>query len=171
LSFIIGYDLREEPCTDPYARFCGQTEAAASSDPIAGAATAASDHPDPEVPSKTRRRKYSVAFKKRILDETDQCENQGEVGALLRREGLYSSNLTTWRRQREEGTLAGLKPKKRGRKANPETPLRKELEALKRDNASLQDRLDKAEMIIDVQKKVSELLGISLKTHRSTRST
>jgi transposase-like protein len=81
---------------------------------------------------------------------------------MLRREGLYSSNLTTWRRQREEGTLAGLKPRKRGRKAQPVDPMKKQVEALQRKNSRLNEALRKAEIIIEVQKKVSELLGSPL---------
>ena len=79
--------------------------------------------PDPEVPEKKTRRKFTAAFKLRILQQADQCAQPGEIGALLRREGLYSSHLTTWRRQREDGILQSLKPKKRGRKKNPLIPL------------------------------------------------
>jgi transposase-like protein len=86
----------------------------------------------------------------------------GELGELLRREGLYSSHLTSWRRQRDEGSLAGLAPRRRGRKAKRRDPLAKELDKLRRENQRLVERLRQAETIIDVQKKVSEMLGIPL---------
>jgi transposase-like protein len=86
------------------------------------------------------------------------------LGELLRREGLYSSHLTTWRRQRDEGVLAGLTPKRRGRKAKPKNPLADENEQLRRENQRLKEQLRQAELIIDVQKKVSEMLNIPLKT-------
>ncbi len=78
--------------------------------------------PDPEVPEKTKRRKFTAAYKLRMLHEADQCSRYGEIGALLRREGLYSSHLTTWRKQREQGVLQGLNPKKRGRKPKAQNP-------------------------------------------------
>ncbi len=134
----------------------------ATGDSTAGAPPNTPVLPDPEVPEKRQRRQYNATYKKRILDEADLCADSHQIGALLRREGLYSSNLTTWRRQREAGTLAGLKPRKRGRKARQKNPLKKQVEALKRENSRLNDKLRKAEIIIDVQKKVSELLGISL---------
>ncbi len=80
---------------------------------------------DSEVPEKPRRRKYAAEYKLQILQEVDACGNSGEIGAILRREGLYSSHLRTWRRQREEGTLKGLEPKKRGRAGKPKNPLSK----------------------------------------------
>ncbi len=134
----------------------------ATGNSISGAANEPPLRPNPEVPEKRQRRQYTAAYKKRILEEADRCSDSHQIGAMLRREGLYSSNLTTWRHQREAGTLAGLKPRKRGRKAQPESPLRKQNEALKRENSRLNEKLRKAEIIIDVQKKVSELLGISL---------
>lgn len=117
---------------------------------------------DPEVCAKPVRRRFSVEDKLRILRLADGCLEPGSVGALLRREGLYSSHLTTWRRQREEGTLAALKPKKRGRKATDPNPLATELVQLNRENTRLAKRLQQAELIIDVQKKISQLLGITL---------
>ena len=117
--------------------------------------------PSPEVPEKARRRRFSAEYKKRILEEAEACREAGEVGALLRREGLYSSHLSGWRRQREQGALAGL-GKKRGRK-----PLRderqQELERLQRDNRQLRRKLEQAELVIEIRKKVSEILGIPLK--------
>lgn len=118
--------------------------------------------PDPEVPEKAKRRRYSAAYKQRILREADQCHESGGVGALLRREGLYWSNLQTWRRQREAGTLAALTPRKRGRKAAPKNPLTGRVQELERKNRQLHRKLQRAEIMLDIQKKASELLGIPL---------
>ena len=117
---------------------------------------------DPEVRAKPVRRRFSVEDKLRILRLADSCVEPGSVGALLRREGLYSSHLTTWRRQRKEGALAALKPKKRGRKTTDPNPLASELIQLQREYARLAKRLQQAELIIDVQKKISQMLGITL---------
>jgi len=114
--------------------------------------------PDPEVLAKAQRRQYSAEYKRRILQEYEACTGLGEKGALLRREGLYSSHLTTWRRQRERGELEGLAPQKRGPKADPHAA---ELARLQRENERLHKRLEQAELIIEVQKKVSQILGIS----------
>jgi transposase-like protein len=113
----------------------------------------------PEVTEKATRRRFTLAYKERILAEADQCTADGELGELLRREGLYSSNLSLWRRQRDSGMLA---PKQRGRKPNPNKKETQELARLKRDNARLTERLRQAELIIEVQKKVSEMMGIKL---------
>ena len=113
-----------------------------------------------EVPEKAQRRRFDAAYKLRILEEADRLTGPGEVGALLRREGLYSSHLTNWRHQRDEGSLAGLTPKRRGRKAKRKDPLAKELDQLRRENQRLAERLRQAETIIDVQKKVSEILAV-----------
>jgi transposase-like protein len=113
----------------------------------------------PEVPEKATRRRFTRAYKEQILAEADQCTDPGELGELLRREGLYSSSLTRWRRERTAGTLdVG----KRGRKSNPNKKETQELAKLKRDNARLTERLRQAELIIEVQKKVSEMMGIKL---------
>jgi transposase-like protein len=96
----------------------------------------------------------------RILQEAGQCAEPGQLGALLRREALYSSHLTTWRRQREEGTLQGLSPKKRGRKAKPADPSAERIAQLEKENRRLNLNLRKAEIIIEAQKKISEILGI-----------
>ena len=114
--------------------------------------------PDPEVVFETRRRRFTAEYKQRILAEVDQCQEAGAIGAILRREGLYSSHLTTWRRQRVQGQLAGLDPKKRGRKPDPQAA---ELARLQRENERLKARLQQAETIIEVQKKVSQLLGLA----------
>ena len=117
--------------------------------------------PDPEVPANPKRRQFTADYKRSILDRAEDCRDDGAIGALLRREGLYSSHLTTWRRQREQGEREALTPKKRGRKPTA-NPLAEENQKLRADNARLSRRLEQAELIIDVQKKVSALLGISL---------
>ena len=113
--------------------------------------------PDPEVTEKTVKRKFSVEYKARIVREADACTETGQIGALLRREGLYSSQLAQWRRAYEKGALAGLKDDKRGRKRT-RNPLESENEKLKRKNA----RLEQAQVIIDIQKKLSGLMRIPL---------
>ena len=120
--------------------------------------------PDPEVLEKPVRRRFTAEYKRRILEEADRCTEHGQLGALLRREGLYSSHLTTWRNQRDQGVLDGLTPKKRGRKPHKKDPLVEENERMKRENARLTARLKQAEVIIDVQKKLSRILGIPLET-------
>ena len=109
-------------------------------------------------PPKARRRTFTAKYKLKILAEADGCSKPGEIGALLRREGLYSSHLTKWRRLREEGALAGLTPKKRGRKPRPVDPQARRVAELERENARLQRKLEQAETIIEVQKKLSRLL-------------
>jgi transposase-like protein len=115
--------------------------------------------PDPEVPAKVQRRRFSVEYRLRILKQADACKKPGELGALLRREGLYSSHLTNWRRQREQSALVSLRARKRGPRARPIDPRVKPLEA---ENRRLQRKLQRAEMIITLQKKVAEILGIPL---------
>ena len=117
---------------------------------------------DPAVPERPVRRRFTAEYKLRILREADRCTESGQLGALLRREGLYSSHLSNWRQHRDEGTLAGLTPKRRGRKANPDAPLIAENERLKRETQRLAEKLRQAETIIEVQKKLSEILGIPL---------
>jgi transposase-like protein len=118
--------------------------------------------PDPEVPEKAVRRRFTAEYKLNILRQAESCRGAGSLGALLRREGLYSSYLTTWCRQRDAGILSGLKPKQRGRKANPIHPFQVEVEQLRKENNWLKKRLKKAELIIDIQKKISQMLGIPL---------
>jgi len=115
--------------------------------------------PDPEVPAKAQRRQFSAEYKLRILKEADACKGSGEIGALLRREGLYSSHLVTWRRLRDTGALLGMKARKRGPKGRNEDPRLKQQE---REIARLKRRLLQAETIIDIQKKVAGILGIPL---------
>lgn len=122
---------------------------------------------DPEVGTTQPRRRFSAKDKLRILTEADQAVAGGEFGAigvLLRREGIYSSMLSDWRRQREAGVFAGLAPHKRGPKAEAANPLEGELKQLRRENAVLKARLVRAEQIMDVQKKLSEMLAIPLNT-------
>ena len=113
----------------------------------------------PEVPEKAKRRRFEAAYKLRVLAEADRCTEPGQLGELLRREGLYSSHLTTWRKQRDEGALEALGSKKRGRKAKRKDAVALENERLRRENERLTQRLKQAETIIEVQKKVSEMLG------------
>lgn len=120
--------------------------------------------PNPEVPDKAVRRRFTAEYKLRILTLADACTEPGSLGALLRREGLYASNLNTWRQQRERGVLSALRPKKRGRKESVRDPLVAENEKLRRENERITKRLRQAEIIIDVQKKVSQILGIQLAT-------
>jgi transposase len=124
----------------------------------------ADKRPDPEVVPKAKRRIFTASYKQWVLEEVDKCREQpGRVGALLRREGLYSSHLTTWRRQREAGQLAGLGPQKRGRKVD-ETAA--ENSRLRQENERLERQLSQAELIIDAQKKLSEILGLTLEQGR-----
>lgn len=125
--------------------------------------------PDPEVVEKPKRRTFPAEYKLRILAEADACTEPGAVGALLRREGLYSSHFTSWRRQRKEGALAALKPKKRGRKGKAQTAeakriaeLERKLQAVERDKRRLEAKLKRADLLLEIQKKASELLGIPL---------
>lgn len=120
------------------------------------------DVPDPEVSERPKRRKYTAEYKLKVLKEADLTK-AGDVGALLRREGIYSSTLQTWRRQRERGEFAGLSPKKRGPKSLKESPLTKKVRELETENRQLQRRLKHAELILDIQKKISEITGIPLK--------
>jgi transposase len=113
--------------------------------------------PDPEVISKPQRRRYTAEYKMRMLQEYDACEQHGEKGALLRREGIYSSNISTWRRQYSQGGLDGLHQIKRGPK---EAPHARENKKLIEENKLLKKRLEQAELIIEVQKKVSQILNI-----------
>lgn len=112
---------------------------------------------DPEVVAKARRRTYTAAYKQRILAELDACKQPGEVGAVLRREGLYSSHINTWRRQRDEAGLRGLAPKQRGRKGKSAAD--QEMERLRKENERLRKRLQRADTLLELQKKVFEIYG------------
>ena len=126
-----------------------------------GGDLSATNTPDPEVPEQKTRRYFTAKYKLRILQEADSCAEIGQIGGLLRREGLYSSHLTTWRRQRDKGMLTALSPKKRGRKKQPKNPLAEKVVKLEKENQKLRLKLKQADAIIDVQKKISEILGIS----------
>jgi transposase len=117
--------------------------------------------PDPEVVPTAKRRRFTTQEKVRILKEADACTEPGELGALLRREGIYSSYLSRWRRARDRGELQALSPKKRGPKSAADRGLTKELAKLQRENERLRGRLAQAEAIIEAQKKLSELLGLN----------
>jgi transposase-like protein len=117
---------------------------------------------NPEVNEKPVRRRFDAAYKLRIIEEADRCTQPGQLGELLRREGLYSSHLANWRRLREQGSLQSLEPKKRGRRAKRKDSTTQELDRLRRENQRLADRLRQAETIIEVQKKVSEIMGLPL---------
>ncbi len=116
------------------------------------------------------RRRFDAAYKLRILEEADRCSEPGQLGELLRREGLYSSHLTNWRRLREEGTFQSLGSKKRGRKAKRNDATAQELDRLRRENQRLAERLRQTEAIVEVQKKVSEILGLTTPTSQSESS-
>ena len=113
-----------------------------------------------EVVAKAKRRQHPAEYKLRILREIDECKGSGEVGALLRREGLYSSLVSKWREQREQGSLTGLSGHRRGPKKVDANAA--ELARLQRENKRLQAKLERAELIIEVQKKVARLLGVPL---------
>ena len=115
--------------------------------------------PEPEVVPRAKRRQFSAAYKLSIVEEADRCTERGQIGALLRREGLYSSQLSTWRQQRTTGQLDALSGHQRGRKA--QHPSEVEVARLQRENECLRSRLEQAELIIDVQKKLSQLLGLT----------
>ena len=126
-------------------------------------AAAAGPLPDPEVSAKPQRRRFTPAYKARIVEEALACTEQGQVGALLRREGLYSSSLTQWRRQYQSGALQALKDDKRGRKRTRNTQ-DEELDRLRREIERLNKKLNQAELIIDIQKKVAAMLGNPIET-------
>lgn len=115
---------------------------------------------DAQVVAQARRRRFSNADKRRILQAADRCTQPGEIGALMRREGVYSSSLSTWRRQREAADLATFAPQKRGPKADHGRADALQIAQLTRDNDKLKDRLDKALLVIEVQKKVGALLAL-----------
>ena len=119
--------------------------------------------PDPEVLAKPKRRRFPAAYKARVVEEAQRCTDPGQIGALLRREGLYSSALTQWRRQYQFGALQALKDDKRGRKRTRDAR-DQELERLQRENERLNKKLRQAELIIEIQKKVAAMLGNPIET-------
>jgi transposase len=134
-------------------------------EPNGGANNPAADFPtpDPEVLAKPPRRRFTPAYKARIVEEAQRCTESGQIGALLRREGLYSSALTQWRRQYQSGALQALKDDKRGRRRTRDAR-EKELERLQRENERLNKNLRQAELIIEIQKKVAAMLGNPIET-------
>src|SRR5258706_4217284 len=139
----------------------------ATGDAAETAAPAAPPGADMQVVAHARRRRFSDADKRRILAAADRCTRPGEVGALMRREGVYSSSLSTWRRQREAADLAALAPQKRGPKSDPQRAEMQHIAQLTRDNQRLQSRLDKALLVIEVQKKVALLIGFGTPDEQS----
>lgn len=118
--------------------------------------------PEVKVEAKAERRRFTADYKLKLIGEADKCQKAGEIGALLRREGLYWSNLSNWRKQRASGELAGLTGKKRGPQRQEKNPLAERVKELERENGRLQRRADLAEGIVELQKKVSAILGIGL---------
>ena len=123
-----------------------------------------SGRPATEVSDKAKRRRFTAVYKQRILREAAACTESGAISALLRREGLYSSHLFTWRRLAERGESTALTPKKRGPQPKANDERDKRIAQLERDNAKLVRRAQRAEALVEVQKKVSQLLGIALPT-------
>jgi transposase len=124
--------------------------------------------PDPEVAAKPTRRRFTAEYKLRVLREAESQREPGAIGALLRREGLYSTHLTAWRRQREGGALEAMRQRRRGRKPDPAAGARQRIAALEAENARLQERLRQAEVIIAAQKKLSEILGLAADARRES---
>lgn len=118
--------------------------------------------PEVEVVAKAERRRFTAEYKRRILREAAACTKPGEIGALLRREGLYTSYLSAWRHARERGELAGLSPRQRGPQAKRADARDKRIAELERENRQFKARIERAEALLELQKKVSELLGIEL---------
>jgi transposase len=114
---------------------------------------------DVQVAAKPRRRSFTAEYKRRILKEADACTTSGAIGALLRREGLYSSHLVEWRRARARGELAGLTPRKRGRKPTPVGPHDRKIAELERQLAEMRGRAERAEALVEAQKNLAALLG------------
>lgn len=140
-----------------------RSESAAGAGGSTGArAAGAGGVPDPEVAPRATRRRFTAAYKLRIVQQADACTQPGEIGALLRREGLYSSHLGKWRRARDQGQLEALAPRRRGPKPDPDRALKQRLAKLERENARLKKRLETAETILEVQGNVSRLLGLTM---------
>ncbi len=147
--------INEMDVTGPELNEGERSEPERDGDPATPAA------PDPQVLERPQRRRFTVEYKARIVREAEMCTEHGQIGALLRREGLYSSQLSAWRRAYREGALSALRDDKRGRK-RIKHPLEKENERLKKTNIRLERRLSQAKAVIDVQKKLSEILGVPL---------
>ena len=137
---------------------------------VANKLAAESPDPNPEVLAQPKRRRFTAKYKASIVEEALQCSETGQIGELLRREGLYSSTLTQWRRQYQSGALQGLKDDKRGRKRTHDVR-DTELEHLRRENERLSQKLRQAELIIDIQKKIATVLGNTIETPASNEGT
>jgi transposase len=150
----------------------GETEGARRATGVfpAGALTAgaapSAERSEVEVVAKAERRRFTAEYKRRIVREADRCTKPGEIGALLRREGLYSSHLVTWRAARDRGELEGLSPKKRGPKVAPPDPRDKKIAEQEREIARWQKRAERAEAFVEVQKKVAALLGTPFESEK-----
>jgi transposase-like protein len=138
--------------------------------PSRSAGEQGSSLPDPEVNARAQRRRFSAEYKLKIVREAAACREPGQIGALLRREGLYASMLADWRRQFEQAGVQALKARKRGPKAKERNPLAGRVTELEKENRKLQRRLAEADEVIDFQKKVHELLGIPLRRRDSDES-
>jgi transposase-like protein len=147
--------------------FLAAAEATEERSDEAGFAAAAAP-PDPEVAAKPKRRRFTAEYRLRILEEADRCTEPGDVGQLLRREGLYSSHLTAWRKARRSGALRGLASKKRGAKPKARNPLEPKVRQLEAKVDRLEEDLRKAHTILDVQEKVAGLLGFSLESGKDS---
>ena len=148
--------------TPPAAAVVGSEGERSEPERTTSAATGGAETLDPEVVGRAVRRRFTAAYKQRVLAEVDAAAGSGVIGRILRREGLYSSQLTSWRKVRANSQRLALEPKKRGPKPVPENPLQAEYTKLKRENVQLHKKLRTAELMIDLQKKVSQLLGITL---------
>lgn len=119
------------------------------------------EHPTPEVSERPTRRQFTAAYKQRILEETDARRDTGGIGEVLRREGLYSSHLGKWRNERKHRTLVALEPKKRGRKSEPLNPLAGKVAELESVIKRQGSQLKRQQLLLEIQKKMAELLGVS----------
>src|SRR4029453_14155381 len=154
------------------AEGAGETEGARRATGVFPAGAPAAEAPalssaDTEVVAKPQRRRFTAEYKRRIVREADRCTTPGAIGALLRREGLYSSHLTTWRAARERGELEALAPRKRGPKAAPPDPRDKKITEQEREIAKWKKRAERAEALVEVQKKVAALLGTPFENAKS----
>jgi len=150
----------------------GETEGARRATGVFPGGAPARDVPAPgagetEVVAKAQRRRFTAEYKRQIVREADRCTTAGAIGALLRGEGLYSSHLANWRAARDRGELAGLAPKRRGPKATPPDPMAKKLAEQEREIGKWRKRAERAEALVEVQKKVAALLGEPLEDEKS----
>jgi len=143
----------------------GETEGARRATGVSPSGAPAAQ-PETEVTAKAQRRRFTAEYKRRIVREADRCTKLGEIGALLRREGLYSSQLTNWRGARDRGELEGLAPKRRGPKAPAPDPRDRKIVEQAGEIVRWQKRAERAEALVELQKKVAVLLGTPLDTER-----